>query len=60
MNGVLKLINLLADLLTFLVEAFRKEKAQASADRIDADPAGEFLRRFKRIKDSSNSSSKPS
>lgn len=59
MNGVLKLITLLADLLTFLVEAYRKEKAQASADRIDADPAGEFLRRFKRAQDS-NSSSKPS
>lgn len=59
MNGVLKLITLLVDLLTFLVEAYRKEKAQASADRIDADPAGEFLRRFKRTQDS-NSSSKPS
>lgn len=59
MNGVLKLITLLADLLTFLVETFRKEKTQASADRIDADPAGEFLRRFKRTPDS-NPSSKPS
>lgn len=60
MNGVLKLINLLADILNYLVEEYRKSKAQASTDRIDADPAGEFLRRFKRIKDSSNSSSKPS
>lgn len=59
MNGVLKLINGLADVLNYLVEEYRKRKAQVSADRIDADPAGEFLHRFKRTKDS-NSSSKPS
>lgn len=59
MNGVLKLISVLADLLVFIVERVQERKAQASADRIDADPAGEFLRRFKRAQDS-NSSSKPS
>lgn len=53
MNGVLKFITVLADLLGFIIEKVRQEKAQASADRIDADPAGEFMRRFKRQDSSS-------
>lgn len=56
MNGVLKLITLLADLISLYIESYRKEKAQASADRIDADPAGEFMRRFKRSQDSNSGS----
>lgn len=55
MNGVLKLITVLADLIDFLFAKYQEEKAQASADRIDADPAVEFMRRFKRPQDSTSS-----
>jgi hypothetical protein len=60
MNGVLKLITLLCDLIAFMVGKYREEKAQASADRIDADPAAEFMHRFKRTEKDSSTTSKPS
>lgn len=56
MNAVLQVLALLARVVTACVAAVGRRKAQERFDRIERDPAAEFLRRFRRTEDAGSPS----
>jgi hypothetical protein len=48
MNAAFRVLALLGRLVSAVLDGIRRRKAQERFDRVERDPAAEFLRRFKR------------